>query len=218
MRFAFRTVRTVTTNANVSTIMDSVCKICGRTRCWHKVGTKTRLVIVATVVALTFMVTGGTIANAATSSPTCPQVTWGSLQKVNLTSPGPSITAIRTGINTCFDRLVVNVGGPSTSTPTGWSVSYVSVVTAEGSGFPVNVPGAAKLAVNLSHPSTLGTTGGTLANVTGYPVFRSLIYGGSFEGYSTIGLGVRARLPFRVFALSSPPRIVIDVARSWNAF
>jgi hypothetical protein len=41
---------------------------------------------------------------------------------------------------------------------------------------------------------------------------------GSFEGQTTIGLGVRARLPFRVFTLDGPgngSRIVIDVAHHW---
>jgi hypothetical protein len=38
-------------------------------------------------------------------------------------------------------------------------------------------------------------------------------WAGSFEGQSTIGLGVRARLPFRVLQL--PGRLVIDVAHHW---
>ncbi|HET6919349.1 MAG TPA: hypothetical protein VFI46_07775 [Jiangellaceae bacterium] len=38
------------------------------------------------------------------------------------------------------------------------------------------------------------------------------------EGQTTLGLGVRARLPFRVFVLSGPAdgsRVVIDVAPRW---
>jgi hypothetical protein len=41
---------------------------------------------------------------------------------------------------------------------------------------------------------------------------------GSFEGLTTIGLGVRAKLPFRVFTLNGPDghsRLVIDVAHRW---
>ncbi len=34
-------------------------------------------------------------------------------------------------------------------------------------------------------------------------------------GQSTIGLGVRARLPFRVGTLDNPTRVVIDVAHHW---
>ena len=48
--------------------------------------------------------------------------------------------------------------------------------------------------------------------------FRQVAWAGSFEGYSSLGLGVRARLPFRVFALDGPDagsRLVVDVAHFW---
>ena len=38
------------------------------------------------------------------------------------------------------------------------------------------------------------------------------------ESQATIGLGVRARLPFRVFTLTGPgsgSRLVVDVAHRW---
>jgi hypothetical protein len=57
-----------------------------------------------------------------------------------------------------------------------------------------------------------------LVTVTGYSTFRQVAYAGSFEGQTTIGLGVRARLPFRVFILEGPgtgSRLVIDVAHYW---
>ena len=43
-------------------------------------------------------------------------------------------------------------------------------------------------------------------------------WGGSFEGVTTIGLGVRAKLPFRVFTLKGANNVsmlVIDVAHRW---
>ena len=57
-----------------------------------------------------------------------------------------------------------------------------------------------------------------LANVAGYQTFRQVAYAGSFEGQTTLGLGVRARLPFRVFILAGPgdgSRLVVDVAHRW---
>jgi hypothetical protein len=54
--------------------------------------------------------------------------------------------------------------------------------------------------------------------VSGYRTFRQVAYAGSFEGQTTIGVGVRARLPFRVFTLAGPgsnSRLVIDVAHHW---
>ena len=42
-------------------------------------------------------------------------------------------------------------------------------------------------------------------------------HAGSFEGQTTFGVGVRTRLPFRVFALSGATgtKLVIDVAHRW---
>ena len=57
-----------------------------------------------------------------------------------------------------------------------------------------------------------------LRDVTGYRTFRQVVDAGSYEGYSSFGLGVRARLPFRVFALDGPgtsSRLVVDVAHRW---
>ena len=52
--------------------------------------------------------------------------------------------------------------------------------------------------------------------MAGYSTLRAVEYGGSFEGYTTIGLGVRARLPMRVFTLPGPGNgFVVDVAHHW---
>ncbi|HEY8820344.1 MAG TPA: hypothetical protein VIM49_00085 [Dermatophilaceae bacterium] len=54
--------------------------------------------------------------------------------------------------------------------------------------------------------------------MNGFSTFRQIASGGSFEGYTTIGLGVRARLPMRAFVLAGPgtgSRVVIDVAHHW---
>jgi hypothetical protein len=54
--------------------------------------------------------------------------------------------------------------------------------------------------------------------VRGYDTFRQVAYTGSFEGQTTLGLGVRARLPFRVTTVAGPgtnTRLVVDVAHHW---
>jgi len=56
-------------------------------------------------------------------------------------------------------------------------------------------------------------------NVSGYTTFRQVAYDGSFEGLTSFGLGVRAKLPFRVFVLAGPgsgSRVVVDVAPRWS--
>jgi Fumarylacetoacetate (FAA) hydrolase family len=55
-------------------------------------------------------------------------------------------------------------------------------------------------------------------DVAGFRTFRQVAFFGTFEGQTTLGLGVRARLPLRVFVLSGPAdgsRVVIDVAHHW---
>jgi hypothetical protein len=57
-----------------------------------------------------------------------------------------------------------------------------------------------------------------LVDVSGFDTFRQVAYAGSFEGETTLGLGVRARLPFTAYVLPGPgssSRVVIDVAHLW---
>ena len=63
------------------------------------------------------------------------------------------------------------------------------------------------------------TTPPAMPDVSGFTTFRQVVWAGSFEGQSTVGLGVRARLPFRVFTpndtATRTSRLVIDVAHRW---
>jgi hypothetical protein len=57
-----------------------------------------------------------------------------------------------------------------------------------------------------------------LVNVSGWRTFRQASLVEVYESQVALGLGVRARLPFRVFTLDGPgqgSRIVIDVAHRW---
>ena len=108
----------------------------------------------------------------------------------------------------------------------GYAVRYVPRVTTIASGRTVPLRGGAFLEVTVRVPaqdlagrSTYPRAGGTeLVNVAGFRTFRQVSWAGSFEGLTSVGLGVRARLPFRVFVLSGPgsgSRIVVDVAHTW---
>ena len=148
-------------------------------------------------------------AQANATPQTCSTV-WGSLPKSDLTMGTGELDTVRAGQHPCFDRLVVDIDGP----PAGYDVRYVSEVTADGSGAAVPTPGGARLQVIARHPSYSRPA---LPNVSGFKTFRSVTWAGSFEGQTTIGLGVRARLPFRVFSLEGGHgRIVVDVAHKWN--
>jgi hypothetical protein len=181
------------------------------------------------VIALAFAgVPSVAVASASASASTatsCATTTahWGSLTKsLNRLSPAP-ITNVRAGRNTCFDRMVVDIRGKGA----GYTARYVSQVVSQGRGAVVPLRGGAKLEVVIKAPTYDINTGAStynpgnsreLVNVTGFSTFRQIASGGSSEGYSTIGLGVRARLPMRVFILDGPgtgSRVVIDVAHHW---
>lgn len=177
----------------------------------------TRIAAVAVVVFTTL----GIGATAQASTPTC-ATPWGSLQKAAGPSRTGPITGVRTGRHPCFDRLVVDVDGD----PSGYRVEYVDAVHAEGSGELVPVKGGAILNLVVLAPSyddngnaTVDPAKVSATNVARYSTLRDVEWAGSFEGQTTIGLGVRARLPFRVFTLSGPgdgSRLVIDVAHRWS--
>jgi hypothetical protein len=167
--------------------------------------------------------TGSTTAprTATVAAASCPSG-WGSLPEANRRMTPAPVTSVRTGRHACFDRLVVNLNGRAP----GYDVRYVKNVYTDGAGFLVPLRGGAKLQIVVRAPSytSAGTTtyrpknAKELTNVAGYRTFRQVASAGSFEGQTTIGLGVRARLPFRVFTLTGPgsgSRLVIDVAHHW---
>jgi len=164
------------------------------------------LAAVAAVVAVP-AATGLASAGAATCS-----VTWGSLAKSSGTTVAGRVTGVRAGRHVCYDRLVLDMTGRAP----GFDVRYVKTVLTEGGGFPVPVAGGARLAVVADKWTT---TRPSMPSVAGFTTFRQVRYAGSFEGYTTLALGVRARLPFRVFTIydadTNRSRMVVDVAHRW---
>ncbi len=135
---------------------------------------------------------------------------------------------VRVGRHDCYDRVVLDVNGPS---DVGYTVRYVPVVTADGSGEPMPVAGNAALAVIVHAPPlglddgghqpgrTLADTGEHLHSpdrLSGWRSLRAVRYVGFFEGQTTLAIGVRETLPFRVSSQLDQTdhirRIVIDIA------
>jgi hypothetical protein len=179
--------------------------------------TSLRLFVLALAAALAALVLPGT----AQAAPYC-GITWGSLAKqVGNSAPalaGTELTAVRAGQHTCYDRLVLDVSG---GTRVGsYRVEYVSAVHSDASGAVVPLSGGAFLQISVGVNNTVSppANSGNVANVAGFRTFRQVAGAGSSEGHTSEGLGVRARLPFRVFTLAGPGntvRVVIDVAHAW---
>ena len=102
----------------------------------------------------------------------------------------------------------------------GHTVRYVRQVLTQGQGKPIPLAGRADLEVVVRdlasasaytprHPAHV-------VDVRGFPALRQVAWGGSFEGYTTLGVGVRTRLPIHVFVLPGPgrdSRLIIDVTQ-----
>jgi hypothetical protein len=171
-----------------------------------------------------------TTTQAGTSAAACvpmPWPGWGTRPQQHAGSSSAPVYLVRAGRHECSDRVVFHLNGPD---PVGYSVRYVDVVSEDGSGRPVPVAGGAALQVVI-HASALGQdTHGyvgkvlaepradlyTPAQLAGWSSLREVRYAGSFEGQTTIAVGVRARVPFHVFTVLDSSgdyrSVVLDVA------
>lgn len=175
--------------------------------------------LLSTVLSTVLAVSAGV--GAASAAPYC-GIRWGSTPEVVERYDTGVLTGVRSGRHACFDRLVLDVRGDVD----GYRVRYVDAVRTEGQGAVVPLRGGARLQLAALVPAYDGQGRATyrpadrreLVDVAGYRTFRQVAFAGSFEGQTSIGLGVRARLPFRVFVLDGPgagSRLVVDVAHRW---
>jgi len=177
------------------------------------------IAVVTTVAAIALVAP-----SAAQAAPYC-GITWGSLDKSAGVLSGDPLLDVRAGRHNCYDRLVMDFADADGSA-IGYTVRYVDAVREDGSGNVVPLRGGAFLQIDLKAPSYDANGDLTyrpanpreLVNVRGWQTFRQIATAGAFEGYSSLGLGVRARLPFRAFTLDGPgnqSRVIIDVAHRW---
>jgi hypothetical protein len=121
---------------------------------------------------------------------------------------------VRAGKHEGFDRVVLEFSGSGSP---GWAVGYVDEAVVDGSGDVVALGGDSVLDVYAS-----GTTY-PASEADGYPGPRQFqpdnggdledVYVvGTFEGSTQVLVGMEGEPePFRVFALTNPPRLVVDV-------
>lgn len=179
----------------------------------------TGIALLSVVLASVSVVSLGTA--GAAHEPYC-GITWGSLAKGGDGSSDAALSDVRTGVHECFDRVIFDFVGSAAA----YEVDYAPEIRTSGKGERLPVAGGAMLRVHL-HTNVfdrLGrahygrVAGDHVADVHDYRTLRDVVYGGGFERRLTFGVGVRARLPFRVFTLpasgSSGP-LVIDVAHRW---
>ena len=158
----------------------------------------------------------------AASRPYC-GIWWGSQPKSAGGDRADFLMEGRVGRHPCYDRLVFELHGPVA----GVDARYVRrVPLADGVPQP---RGGARLYVRIptSLPPASALDGEVRADipltdrmydVRSFRTFRDVTWGGVHDDGVRIGLGVRARLPFRTFVLDGPghrSRVVVDVAHRW---
>jgi hypothetical protein len=121
------------------------------------------------------------------------------------------LSDLATGCHATFDRFVVRArfGTPS------YDVRYVRRIIADGSGAVVRLKGTKRIRIVVQNARGHTQAGRpTIPNVVTplCPNLRQVKTAGDFEGVVTFGLGLRRKTGFRVFRLTSPKRLVVDVA------
>ena len=124
-------------------------------------------------------------------------------------TPQARLVGISVGTRPAFDRIVFRFSG---ATP-GYVVKYVPAVIQDGSGLPVPLLGKKFLQIRFE-PTINGTSQNGPATVTPrFVTLRQIKLAGDFEGVLNYGAGLSKRAGFRVFTLTGPRRIVIDIGR-----
>jgi hypothetical protein len=134
-------------------------------------------------------------------------------------SPPSLLRAIRAGRHAGFDRVVFEFEGPEPA----YDVRYVRRVVEDPSGRLLALGGDAKLLVVLrgatlnttpqvGDPSAAESYGGPRRLQPDLQNVQEIAAAGDFEGVLSFGVGVADRTPFRVLSLTTPARVVIDVA------
>lgn len=129
---------------------------------------------------------------------------------------GLGVTGVRVARQDGFDRVVFDLDG--TGTP-GWRVEYTAEPTSEGSGEPVAIEGEVFLQVVLRGVGMPFETGiepfgdaDTRVPGTGTTGVAEVAPGAVYEGEQQAFIGLTGtQRPFRVFALTDPVRVVVDV-------
>jgi hypothetical protein len=131
------------------------------------------------------------------------------------TSPGRGDAAelydVTAGCHATFDRFVVRA---RFATP-GYDVRYVRRIIADPSGRPVSLAGTKRMRVAFNLAAGHDNRGTNLLAGTLTPRCPNLLQvkkAGDFEGVVSFGLGLSSATGFRVFRLTNPTRVVIDVA------
>lgn len=129
----------------------------------------------------------------------------------------PQLVAVRASSHAGFDRVVWQFKGPL---PTQRRARYVSRLLGDGSGLPIRIAGDAILQVTMfaadAHDPNTGRSSAPGRLVVGLPNAIEVVRSGDFEAHVTYGVGLAKRQTFRMFTLTNPSRVVLDVRKDYQ--
>ena len=124
----------------------------------------------------------------------------------------PTLVAVRAGSHTGYDWVVFEFEGAVPE----HRIGYVDQLVEDGTGNPVEVAGGADLEVVFeganAHEENGSPTISPRRFSPGLPAVKEVTQLGDFEAVVSYGIGVDQRRPIEVSTLSSPSRLVIDIA------
>ncbi|MCA2229227.1 AMIN-like domain-containing (lipo)protein [Nonomuraea aurantiaca] len=129
----------------------------------------------------------------------------------------PMLVGIRAAHQHGLDRLVFEFHG---RLPAQRDVRYVSKLIADGSGQRVNAVGSALLQIRFDqadgHNRRGKVTYGPSRRTYALPGVIQVVNTGDFEATLTFGVGLAKRVPYRVYTLTAPSRVVVDIATPYR--
>ncbi|MFH5823946.1 hypothetical protein [Georgenia sp. AZ-5] len=120
---------------------------------------------------------------------------------------------VRVGTHQGYERVVFDLEGSDTPT---YSVRYVDEAVQEGKGDVVDVEGNATLEVVITgfrypEPSEADRLAQGSYGAEAAAEVDEVLVSGIFEGQNQAFIGLEEQVPFRVFTLTGPTRVVVDV-------
>lgn len=163
---------------------------------------------------LTFALAAGLVAAPAAATATSLSGALGAAPAA-VTAP-PLLVSVRAASHAGYDRVVWEFRG---GLPAHRDARYVPSLLGDGSGLPMRIAGDAVLRVsmfdaNAHNPETNRATAPRRL-VVGLPNVIELVQSGDFEAHVSYGVGLAKRQAFRMFTLTNPSRVVLDVRKDY---
>ncbi len=125
----------------------------------------------------------------------------------------PQLTGVRAAASPTYDRVVFSFDGPLPQTRL---VQKVDQLYYDGTGFPVGISGAKFLELTMynarAHNYDTGAASAPTRVVPGLPNVAEIRQTGDFESAVTYGIALVKDMPYKMFTLSNPSRVVLDIS------